>query len=328
MYSVEDYLRITLNDARAQWESVARRMPVESGRQVDFVPVESLLCLFASAVVDHRRYGGSTSHKAVEPVPTLARMYRRPNSSVLAKMANLDGTRPHGAKHEVEVASRLLADPQLMTRTYRTILSGARAAGLNQDVLPDFLHLESSESDLHLLGQEELHQSDIQTAVSGTVEAWANKWPDLDERVTERLLVAATRIGQHRFATEVLGNCGNQCVFCGLSVSVGGKRARRMLVASHIKPWKDSATRERLDAQNGLAACPTHDTAFDTGLITVGDDCRIQVEPEILRVAEQDNATRAAFGTPPLASHLLLPVSAVRPHSKYTAWHRENVYQR
>ena len=42
---------------------------------------------------------------------------------------------------------------------------------------------------------------------------------------------------------------------------------RRMLVASHIKPWKDSSPRERLDHRNGLAACPTHDAAFDAGLL-------------------------------------------------------------
>ena len=29
-----------------------------------------------------------------------------------------------------------------------------------------------------------------------------------------------------------------------------------MLVAGHIKPWKDSTSAERLDLRNGLAACP------------------------------------------------------------------------
>ena len=45
-----------------------------------------------------------------------------------------------------------------------------------------------------------------------------------------------------------------------------------MLLAGHIKPWRDSTHRERLDLSNGLAACPSHDVAFDTGLLTVEDD--------------------------------------------------------
>jgi predicted restriction endonuclease len=39
-----------------------------------------------------------------------------------------------------------------------------------------------------------------------------------------------------------------------------------MLVAGHIKPWKDSTSAERMDLRNGLAACLSHDLAFDTGL--------------------------------------------------------------
>jgi putative restriction endonuclease len=50
--------------------------------------------------------------------------------------------------------------------------------------------------------------------------------------------------------------------------------AKRMLVAGHIKPWKDSEPSERLDPRNGLAACPSHEVAFDTGLLTVAQRCR------------------------------------------------------
>ena len=45
----------------------------------------------------------------------------------------------------------------------------------------------------------------------------------------------------------------------------------RLLIASHIKPWRDSTPAERLDARNGIAACPIHDAASDTGLLTVND---------------------------------------------------------
>jgi predicted restriction endonuclease len=74
------------------------------------------------------------------------------------------------------------------------------------------------------------------------------------EKQTEQIIQAAARVGQHVFALNVLSNCGQRCVFCGLNPSAFG--AKRMLVAGHIKPWKDTAPSERLDPRNGLAACP------------------------------------------------------------------------
>ena len=50
-----------------------------------------------------------------------------------------------------------------------------------------------------------------------------------------------------------------------------------MLLAGHIKPWKDSSSRERLDPRNGLAACPAHDAAFDKGMITVNGGLHIHL---------------------------------------------------
>ena len=82
-----------------------------------------------------------------------------------------------------------------------------------------------------------------------TVGIWSAKQ-------TEQIILAAARVGQHVSAVNVLINCGKRCVFCGLKPLAFG--AKRMLVAGHIKPWKDSAPSERLDLRNGLAACPDH----------------------------------------------------------------------
>jgi putative restriction endonuclease len=98
-----------------------------------------------------------------------------------------------------------------------------------------------------------------------------------------------------------------------------------MPVASHIKPWRVSSPAERLDVRNGLASCPTHDVAFDTGLITVNGGFRIHVRPHLQRAAESDVATRAAFGRPPMADRLILPAGALTPQANYLAWHNENV---
>jgi hypothetical protein len=93
-----DYLDLTVGQAREQFRALASRRAARGGRQVAFLPAETLLCLAASFLVNHRHFGGSTAHQAPEPVPSLARLFSRPPSSVLAKMANLDGSRSHGAR--------------------------------------------------------------------------------------------------------------------------------------------------------------------------------------------------------------------------------------
>lgn len=327
MRTAEDYLRINIAEARSQWRAVDARQPASGGRQVDFTPVETLMCLAASLLVNHRRYGGSTADRAEQPVPALAALFRRPNSSVLAKMANLDGSRRNGARHEIEVAARLLATPGQLAATYRLLLQAARDSGIEAARLPDFLSLEGDDSDLLLLGQEELLLEDLEGTVQAAADAWATERKDLAEQVTERLLVAAARVGQHRFAGEVLRNHGHACVFCGLSVTTAGERARRILVASHIKPWRTSRPAERLDPRNGLTACPTHDVAFDTGLLMVNGGLRIHLAPDVASAAAQGHpGAQAAFGRPPLAEALLLPAGAVAPGDAYLAWHRDNVY--
>jgi putative restriction endonuclease len=327
MREVGDYLDLTVGEAREQWRSVLSRAPVPGGRQVPFAPIETLLCLAASLVVNHRQYGGSTSHRAQEPVPSLARLFRRPNSSVLAKMANLDGSRSNGARHELAVAAALLGTPGRLAAAYRLLISSARAADIDEATLPDFLHLEDGGRELLLLGQEELSEVEIELGVQEAAVAWTRRRGDLEEALTERLLVASARVGQHRSATGVLRNHQHRCVFCGLALTSADGRARRMLVASHIKPWRVSTSAERLDVQNGLTACPTHDVAFDTGLLTVNGGLRIHVNPRVERLAVSDPAIKAAFGRPPLGERLLLPAGANAPRAGYLAWHHQNVYQ-
>src|SRR3984893_6276661 len=119
MAELADYLDLAVGKARQQFRELMRRSPVSSGRQVTFLPVETLLCLAASFLVNHRHFGGSTAHQAPEPVPTLARLFSRPPSSVLAKMANLDGSRSHGARYDVRAGAILRDAPAQFSRTYR-----------------------------------------------------------------------------------------------------------------------------------------------------------------------------------------------------------------
>ena len=47
---------------------------------------------------------------------------------------------------------------------------------------------------------------------------------------------------------------------------------RDFLIASHIKPWKDSNDLEKIDGNNGLLLSPHVDKLFDSGLISFADD--------------------------------------------------------
>ena len=102
--------------------------------------------------------------------------------------------------------------------------------------------------------------------------------------------------------------------------------ARRILLAGHIKPWKDSSAAERLDPRNGLAACPSHDVAFDTGMLTVTADLKIHIAQPLADAARGDHLTRQYYGRPPLLDTLLLPDNAEHPRRRYLDWHREKVF--
>jgi putative restriction endonuclease len=322
MAELADYLDLTPGQAQEQFRVLLARRPVAGGRQVTFLPVETLLCLAASYVVSHRHFGGSTAHRAPEPLPSLARLFSRPPSSVLAKMANLDGSRSHGGRWDVIAGARLRDDPSRFSHIYRVLLHAARAEGITAARLPDFLGLEHG-GELVLLGQEELDISALESELRDQIDRHAatTGWPGEE---TERILLAAARVGQHLFAQHVVANCGGQCVFCGLRPAAFG--AKHMLLAGHIKPWKDSTAAERLDPRNGLAACPAHDVAFDTGLLTVNGGLRIHVARSLADAVRHDSLARQYYGRPPLREVLLLPPGAQVPARKYLDWHRRKIF--
>jgi putative restriction endonuclease len=233
-----DYLDLTVSQTREQFRALALRRPAHGGRQVAFLPAETLLCLAASFLVNHRHFGGATAHQAPEPVPSLARLFSRPSSSVLAKMANLDGSRSHGARWDALAGAMLRDDPARFSHVYRVLLQAARAEGIGPGRLPDFLGLEHG-GELALLGQDELDISVLEAALRDQLSRHGG---DTARSVleTERIMLAAARVGQHVFAVQVLANCGGRCVFCGLRPA---SWARRMLLAGPSRQFSWSHSR-------------------------------------------------------------------------------------
>ena len=83
------------------------------------------------------------------------------------------------------------------------------------------------------------------------------------------------RVNQSFFRSAVLSAYNNTCCITGLSIP-------NLLIASHIKPWKDSdhAT-ERTNPRNGLCLNALHDKVFDAGLITIDINYRIILSKDI-----------------------------------------------
>ncbi len=237
-------------------------------------------------------------------------------------MANLDGSRSHGARWDAYAGALLREDLDRFTQIYLLLVRSARAEGIGPDRLPDFLNLEAGDS-LSLLGQDELDYSVLESDLRDKIVR-QKPGSGLSELQTERILVAAARVGQHVFAQNVLRNCGSRCVFCGFSPPVFG--AKRMLLAGHIKPWRDSTPGERLDPRNGLAACPPHDVAFDTGLLTVNGGLRIHLARTLADAVRADEMARQYYGQPPMRDTLVLPPEAITPAPKYLDWHRQMIF--
>ncbi len=83
------------------------------------------------------------------------------------------------------------ADPAHFTQVYRVLLSAARAEGIGEDRLPDFLGLEH-DGEFGLLCQDELGPSALENAFKDQIAKAAAEgtWT---EQQTERILRCLTR---------------------------------------------------------------------------------------------------------------------------------------
>lgn len=105
---------------------------------------------------------------------------------------------------------------------------------------------------------------------------------NLNLDATEREILALARIGQGEFRANVIETWG-----LGEVCAVTGARLRSLLVASHVRPWRDCRTRtERLDGANGILLCAHVDRLFDQNLISFAADGEIMFGPTLLQDAE------------------------------------------
>ncbi|GAB3344351.1 HNH endonuclease [Marilutibacter aestuarii] len=96
---------------------------------------------------------------------------------------------------------------------------------------------------------------------------------DANIPATQRLQLTKARVGQGLFRNRVM-SVDPRC-------RVTGIEDPRLLIASHIKPWRDSTNAERINGFNGLMLSPHIDALFDERLISFEDDGRMLVHPSL-----------------------------------------------
>ena len=107
-------------------------------------------------------------------------------------------------------------------------------------------------------------QAEVEKAISG--------YATLAE--TERTAIVKSRVGQGLFRKRLIDKYKGACIITGVS-------AKKLLVASHIKPWAVSNNEERLSEENGLLLSPTYDKLFDYGLITFSNQGNMIISSQL-----------------------------------------------
>jgi hypothetical protein len=134
----------------------------------------------------------------------------------------------------------------------------------------------------------------------------------LDDRKltkTFRMALVQARLGQGRFRSDLIERWNGACAVTKCAVL-------DVLRASHIKPWRTSSNRERLDPANGLLLSANIDALFDAGLITFTYDGRMLVS-KLVPASEK--------------KRLGLPRNLVRPlnqkEKRYLTQHRRSKFR-
>lgn len=122
-------------------------------------------------------------------------------------------------------------------------------------LLAGTLHVHDAENDIEILDDIHVIESDIHI-------------PE-----TQRVQLAKARIGQGFFRKQVM--------LVDPRCRVTGVEEPRLLIASHIKSWRDSSNAERINGLNGIMLSPHVDALFDKRFISFENDGRVLIHQSL-----------------------------------------------
>ena len=126
----------------------------------------------------------------------------------------------------------------------------------------------------------------------------------------EKIKLLKTRINQRGYRNRVIARWNGCC-------SVTGCNCTELLIASHIKPWKDCyENNEWLNPKNGLLLVPNLDTLFDKGYISFDEKGKI-----IFSKCLDENSIRC-FG---LNEKMKLRIRPDNEMNEFLEYHRKNI---
>lgn len=129
---------------------------------------------------------------------------------------------------------------------------------------------------------------------------------------TEEIVEQKVRIGQDYFRKKLIQELG-KCPITQIN-------EKRLLIASHIKPWVHSNNRERVDSKNGLLLSPLYDKLFDKsiGLITFTLDKKILISNKL---------SRENIGRLDVQHNQIIPDLPITGREKFLKYHRQYIFQ-
>jgi len=130
--------------------------------------------------------------------------------------------------------------------------------------------------------------------------------------ITEKNTQQKIRQGQSYFRNLLLQEM-KSCPITGIN-------DKRLLIASHIKPWVHSDNKERIDVKNGILLSPLFDKLFDKGigLITFTLEKKILVSNKL----SKQNVARLNIYPNQVISNL-----DITGREKFLEYHRKYIFQ-
>lgn len=126
---------------------------------------------------------------------------------------------------------------------------------------------------------------------------------------TSKTIETKIRLGQASFRKSLL----KELKICPIT----GVSEKRILMASHIKPWAISNDFERLDINNGFIFSPTIDKLFDKGLITFEDNKELIVSSTLSAI----NVDKLGIIAGKIYTRL-----PIESRKKYLDYHRNSIF--
>jgi hypothetical protein len=235
-------------------------------------------------------------HARNREVITLATALNRTPSSIAMKLCNLASLDPVHQERGIRGLSKVSAADRSIWDAFHADWNGLAAAS---ELLRDaILTVEQSNSS----AEDAATRSQLDT-----VEFVGD---------SETIRPQKVRLAQRFFRRAVVSSYDYRCCVSQIPV-------RSLLVASHIVPWAQSSEL-RANPRNGLCLSRLHDAAFDRGLVTIDEEFRLLLSPE-LRDATTNAVLSAAFI--PFESRPISLPQKFRPDSAYLAIHRDTVFR-